>query len=58
MQALLKFAQQWCPESEGQDLVEYAMLLGFIALVAIVGVTALGTNVGNLFNDLAGKIPK
>jgi len=27
---------------DGQDLVEYAMLVGLIALVAIVGVTSVG----------------
>lgn len=29
-------------EDEGQDLVEYAMLVAFIAFIAIVGVTAFG----------------
>lgn len=58
MERLTEIAGRRLREIEGQDLVEYAMLLGFIALVCIAGVTLLGTNVGNLFNDLAGKIPK
>jgi pilus assembly protein Flp/PilA len=32
-------------EDAGQDLVEYAFLVGLIALVAYVGVTALGTKI-------------
>ena len=40
-------------EEEGQDLVEYAMLLAFIALIAIFGVQALGTTVNNFFDNVA-----
>jgi Flp pilus assembly pilin Flp len=32
-------------EEDGQDLVEYALLIGLIALVAIVGVGAMGNAV-------------
>jgi pilus assembly protein Flp/PilA len=35
-------------DESGQDLVEYAFLVGLIALVAYVGVTALGTTI-NLY---------
>jgi pilus assembly protein Flp/PilA len=40
-------------EEEGQDLVEYAMLLAFIALIAIVGVQTLGTTVNTFFDNVA-----
>ena len=40
-------------DEEGQDLVEYAMLLAFIALVAIIGVKALGTTVNTFFSNVA-----
>jgi pilus assembly protein Flp/PilA len=40
-------------EEEGQDLVEYAMLLAFIALIAIVGVKTLGTTVNTFFSNVA-----
>ncbi|MFQ5945563.1 MAG: Flp family type IVb pilin [Anaerolineae bacterium] len=43
-------------DERGQDLSEYALLLGLIALVVIVGVTALGGNLGVLFNDMAGEV--
>ena len=40
-------------EEDGQDLVEYAMLLAFIALIAIVGVKTLGTTVNTFFSNVA-----
>jgi len=40
-------------DEEGQDLVEYAMLLAFIALIAIAGVKTLGTTVNKFFSNVA-----
>ena len=41
---------------EGQDLVEYAFLVAFVALLVIAGVTALGTNL-NVFYDSISSLP-
>jgi pilus assembly protein Flp/PilA len=41
---------------EGQTMAEYGLLIAFIAIVALVGVTVLGTSLSSFFNDLAGKI--
>ena len=38
---------------EGQDLVEYAMLLAFIALIAIAGVQELGNTVNEFFTNVS-----
>ena len=46
----------WNDES-GQDLVEYALLLAFIAIAAIAAVTLLGENIETFFNNVAGRIP-
>jgi Flp pilus assembly pilin Flp len=40
---------------EGQTMAEYGLLIVFIAIAAIVGITALGTNLGGFFTDLAGN---
>ena len=40
----------------GQDLLEYALLVALIALVAVGALTATGTNVSNIFDALAGKL--
>ena len=37
-------------------LVEYAFLVAFIALVVLVAVTLLGTNLSTLFNSVAGQV--
>lgn len=41
---------------KGQDLLEYALLVALIALVAIVGVGLAGKQVNTIFTDVAGKI--
>jgi pilus assembly protein Flp/PilA len=41
---------------EGQDLLEYALLVALIALVAVVGVTAAGVSVNEIFADIAATI--
>jgi len=38
---------------EGQDLLEYAMLVGLIALVCVVAVTAAGTSISGIFGSIA-----
>lgn len=54
MTALLR---RFVREDEGQDLVEYAMLVALIALVAVIGVTLLGTNLNLKFNSIATSAP-
>ena len=41
---------------EGQDLVEYAMLLAFIALIAIAGVQELGNTVNEFFTNVSDTL--
>lgn len=43
-------------DERGQDLAEYALLLVFIAIACIIGVTALGGRILAIFNNLAGSI--
>lgn len=44
-------------ESErGVTAVEYGLIASLIALAIIVGVTALGVNLGELFTYIAGKV--
>ena len=51
-QAVRSFARQ----DEGQDLLEYALLVALIALVAVAAVTAAGVNVAAIFNQIAAAI--
>jgi pilus assembly protein Flp/PilA len=41
---------------EGQDLLEYALLVALIALVAIAAVKAAGGSVKTIFNDIATQL--
>lgn len=36
-----------------QDLAEYAMLIGLIAILVVVTVTLLGTQIGETFRNIA-----
>jgi Flp pilus assembly pilin Flp len=40
---------------EGQDLIEYALLVALIAIVAYVGVTSVGSAVLSSFWDVIAK---
>ena len=39
-------------DDQGQDLIEYVLLGSFIAIAAILGVTALGTNLNTWYSSL------
>ncbi len=43
-------------EDQGQDLIEYALLAGFISLAATAAITLVGTNLIALYNAVSGKI--
>ena len=37
-------------DEKGQDLAEYALLIGLIALIVIAAVTLIGTNISTMYN--------
>jgi pilus assembly protein Flp/PilA len=43
-------------EEKGATAVEYGLLVALIAMVIIVGVTLLGTNLNTLFTNVANAI--
>ena len=42
---------------EGQDLLEYALLIALIALVCVGAVALAGTSVSQVFANIANQIP-
>ncbi|MBK5937143.1 Flp family type IVb pilin [Halorhodospira halophila] len=42
----------------GATIVEYALLVGLIAVAAITAIIALGEGVSELFQDIADEIPE
>jgi pilus assembly protein Flp/PilA len=45
----MKLLKRLWQEEEGQDLVEYALLVVLIALAAVVGMQTLATDINNVF---------
>ena len=43
-------------EDGGQDLIEYAFLAAFIALVVLLGIQAVGTALNNRMSSIASTI--
>jgi pilus assembly protein Flp/PilA len=43
-------------ETEGQDLIEYALLAALIALAAITAMTALGGAINSKFESVSGEL--
>ena len=52
----MNLVKSFVRNDEGQDLLEYALLVALIALVAYVGVTATGTSVNAVFHTISSKI--
>ena len=53
---LLSQIRTFVNDEEGQDLLEYALLVALIALVAFGAVKLAGTNVNSIFNNIAGQL--
>ena len=54
---LLNHLRSLVRNDEGQDLIEYAMLVALIALFCVVAVTAAGTRVKEIFDGIVTSIP-
>ena len=53
---LVNFVKSFARNDEGQDLLEYALLVALIALVAILAVTAAGGAVKTIFQNIADAL--
>jgi pilus assembly protein Flp/PilA len=56
MSRIIKFRTMLQNQDRGATAVEYGLMVALIAIVIIVAVTLLGTNLSTLFNDVAGKV--
>jgi Flp pilus assembly pilin Flp len=57
MTRIAQFVNALRRHEEGQDLLEYALLIALIALVAVGAVMAAGVQVNNIFTAIAAAIP-
>ena len=53
MKALFK---RFVREEEGQDLIEYALLAGFISLVAVAAITGVGQGLNTVYNNINSTV--
>ncbi len=56
MTRFLQLVRSLTHREEAQDLLEYALLVALIALVAVGAVTAAGGSVNTIFGDIAAQI--
>jgi pilus assembly protein Flp/PilA len=47
----------FAPKEKGQGLVEYAMILSFVAIVVIAVVSLMGPRVGNIYSTVNSSLP-
>ena len=48
--------RQFIREEDGQDVVEYGLLIATIAIVVLIGVGIFGQNINTWFSNLAARI--
>jgi pilus assembly protein Flp/PilA len=56
MNQVITKLQSLVRRDEGQDLLEYALLVALIAVVAVVAVTAAGVQVSSIFGSITAAI--
>jgi len=56
MTTLINRLRMFSRDEEGQDLLEYALLVALIALVAFGAVGAAGTSVKTIFENIASQL--
>ena len=52
----IEYLRSLVKSERGQDLTEYALITGLVAVLAIVGVTALGTAFLGWFGDMGAWV--
>lgn len=48
--------KQFIAEEQGQDMVEYGLVVALIAIVLVTAVTTFGTNLSTGYGSINGKI--
>jgi len=53
---LISFLLDFLREEEGQDLIEYALLVALISLVCVAALTTAGSQVNEIFNNIKNRL--
>jgi pilus assembly protein Flp/PilA len=54
---MIKKLMNFFKDEEGATMVEYGLMVALIAVVCIVAVTLIGTNLNIVFNNVATALP-
>lgn len=54
--SLFTYLRAFVRNDEGQDLLEYALLVALIAIVCILAITTTGTNVNEIFVKIGEEL--
>jgi pilus assembly protein Flp/PilA len=57
MQTYFQKTMNFLRDEEGASAIEYALLVGLIAVAIVAAVTALGTKVAGTFTSITSKLP-
>ena len=57
MESIERNIRQFVREEDGQDVVEYGLLIVGIAFVVVLGTNAFGTAVKTWFDQIAAALP-
>lgn len=52
----MEMVNRFIREEDGQDVVEYGLLIATIAIVVLIGVGIFGSNINLWFKNLAARI--
>jgi pilus assembly protein Flp/PilA len=56
MKSISAFLHRLVHEDEGQDMVEYALILGLVSIIAVAAVTTTGTSVQTIWNNVSSAV--
>jgi pilus assembly protein Flp/PilA len=56
LEMIMSFVYRVRDREEGQALVEYALILALVSIVAVAGLTALGGSVNDALQNIADEI--
>ena len=56
MNFIVTTLRSFARDEEAQDLIEYALLVGLISLVAVAAIGLAGTSVNSIFTTISGKL--
>ena len=48
--------RNWMHRQEGQDLTEYALIIGLIVVVAVAAIALMGDSISNLLSSIASTL--